>query len=162
MKQFLVLALLFAGLSLNAQNVDNMPLINASPANPLKLSPVIPVMAPTNAPVSGNLVLNPDGTVTVNPSDILSFLPAKYKSLILLLIALTPVWTKIITALKAGGTTTQALSSAFADKHVQVANEISQLKVRTGLPLTPAAPIVAPTPPPVAPIVPLTSLPPKP
>lgn len=128
-------------------------------SNTLPSAPI--VVSTTNTAPSGNLVLNTDGTITVNPQDLLSFLPNKYKSLILLLIALSPGIIKIITAYKAGGTTSQALASAFVDKHVQLTNEIAALKARTGLPPTPApaapsVPVVAPAP--VLP--PLTSLPP--
>lgn len=119
----------------------------------------------TNQPAVSStepLVVNPDGTISVSP-DLLNVIPVKYKSLVILLLALTPTFIKIAHELKTPGSTVGgSLVNAVTGRSQAVLNEIAQLKRRTALPLVPAPPAPVVTPPTPAPIVPLTSLPPNP
>lgn len=130
--------------------------ITLAQANKEATSNAVAAVLSTNT-TPGTVAIDANGNVTINPQDVLSFIPAQYRSLVLFLVAVFAVpFIKAATAKMAGGTMTQAISGAFADKHVQITNEISQLKARTGLAQTPAP--AAPAPPAPPPVIPLTSL----
>lgn len=155
MKRLLaILVLAFLTVQLHAQPV--------AVSNTFVTVPTPVVAAPVAA---GQLVvMNPDGSLTVS-QDALSFIPVKYRGLVVLVLAmgtaLLPVVGRMVHAYNAGGSTGQAIASAFLGKNVGVGNEIAQLKARTGLPPTPAPPAPSvPAPAPVEPLPVLTQLPP--
>lgn len=123
------------------------------------LAPLVPATAS-----SQSIVLNSDGSISVSP-DILSFLPVKYRTLIILLCALALPICKFAHGMASSGTIKQsALSAVGLAIPPSVMNELVQLKTRTALPQTPAPPAPKPvaTAPAVPAVVPLTNLPPTP
>jgi hypothetical protein len=129
--------------------------------------PVMGIPITTNTPASASpqpLVLNSDGSISVSP-DLLNVIPVKYKSLAILLIALTPTLIKIAHELKTPGSTVgSALINSVTGKSQAVINEVYRLNHRTGISNdapAPAAPKTVPVVPPAAPLPPpLTTLPP--
>lgn len=156
---FSILALSLLAISLRAQ-----PGTLASPNPPGRVPGPVRELIPDNsasAPVTFST--NADGSLSISANDVMGFVPTRYRSLVAMLLPLLAlVLPRMIHSYKSGGSTKDALSGAFMGVSKQVGNEITQLKQRTALPLTPAPPAALPVTPAPAPVTPLTHLPPTP
>lgn len=121
-KVLVFVALLAASLSIHAQTNSAIPSsVKATPNTPLTITTA------------------PDGTVTIDSTDIMQFIPAKYRLFVLYLLGFSMVGGRLYHAFQTPGANVwTALQSTFQGKSLAVSNEIHQLKQKAGLPATPA------------------------